>query len=100
MNIESGILLSYAYKMSYNFILLDLVELSDAERPIYPFDYYRSYDPVRTRSSLNWLLSANFVYHFVGFEFRYLRALRKIGAGDMLPHQYIDSFSFNLVFYF
>lgn len=99
INIESGILLSLAYKTDSD-SEYDVIQLTDEEREKYKFDftYDEYYEP--NPLSLNLLISANFKYQYLGVEFRYRRALSKIGEFEHLPHQYIDSFYINMLFFF
>jgi hypothetical protein len=99
VNLEGGFLLSFAYKMEYNSKMDDYIELTDEERARYKFDLTRDQYFEPNPLSLNWLIGINIKYQFVGIEFRYRRALNKIGNIDFLPNQYIDSFYFNMIFF-
>ncbi|NOY60790.1 MAG: outer membrane beta-barrel protein [Calditrichaeota bacterium] len=99
INLESGVLLSFAYKIGFNSKMDDYIYLTDEERAKYKFDLTREYiepNPL----SLNLPISINFRYQFLGLEFRYRRALNKIGDNFILPNQYIDSFYVNMTSFF
>lgn len=99
INIESGIGLALAYKKDSD-SGYDVIHLTDEEKEKYRFDFtfdeYIEPNPL----SLNWVTGVNFIYQFLGIEFRYRRALNKTGEFDYLPRQYFDSFYVNVLFFF
>jgi hypothetical protein len=99
INIESGILFSLAFKTDSD-SKYDVIHLTDDERERYKFDFTNTeyYEP--NPLSLNLLISANLNYQFMGVEFRYRHALNKTGEFEHLPHQYLDSFYVNMLFFF